>query len=103
MNSHLLLANILSNPWFELLVVGVIVGMILSAVMRGKAFGFWGNLLVGVVGAIIGGFIWDQLLSNYISFQLGSIEINLNQVVVALLGAFLFILILNFIKRRKNE
>lgn len=100
---HSLLADYLSNPWFEMLTVGVIVGMILGALLRDRAFGFFGNVLVGIMGAILGGYVWDKLLSRYISFDIGSMTINFNQVVVALLGAFLFLMILRFIKRKRDE
>lgn len=98
-----LLANFLSNPWFELLITGIIVGTILGALLRDRAFGFMGNMLVGIMGAILGGYLWDKLLSRYISFDLGSINIDLNQVVVALLGAFLFLFVIRYIKRKQSD
>lgn len=98
-----LFANFLSNPWVELLITGIIVGTILGALLRDRAFGFMGNMLVGIMGAILGGYLWDKLLSRYISFDLGSINIDLNQVVVALLGAFLFLFVIRYIKRKQSD
>ena len=38
------------------LVVGLIAGFLASQVMRGGGYGLIGDIIVGVVGALIGGF-----------------------------------------------
>ena len=39
------------------LLIGLIAGWISGVIMQGKGFGIIGNIAVGIVGALIGGFI----------------------------------------------
>lgn len=46
----------LSNAiWF--LIIGAVAGWIAGQLVRGHGFGFWVDMIVGVVGALIGGFL----------------------------------------------
>jgi uncharacterized membrane protein YeaQ/YmgE (transglycosylase-associated protein family) len=40
------------------IVIGVAAGWLAALIMRGHGFGLIGDLIVGVVGAVIGGFIF---------------------------------------------
>jgi uncharacterized membrane protein YeaQ/YmgE (transglycosylase-associated protein family) len=65
------------------LVVGLVAGFLASRVMGAGGYGLIGDLVVGLVGAVIGGFLFGQLVVGDYGL-LGSI-------VVALLGAGLLI------------
>jgi uncharacterized membrane protein YeaQ/YmgE (transglycosylase-associated protein family) len=43
------------------LLIGAICGWLAATMMRGRGFGFFGNMAVGVVGAVIGGYLLQQL------------------------------------------
>jgi len=43
------------------LIIGAIAGWIAGRVMKGRGFGFIGNLIVGIIGAFIGGFVFGLL------------------------------------------
>ncbi|MBT3880111.1 MAG: GlsB/YeaQ/YmgE family stress response membrane protein [Candidatus Scalindua sp.] len=43
------------------LIIGAISGSIAGRVMKGRGFGFIGNLVVGIIGAFIGGFVFGLL------------------------------------------
>lgn len=48
------------------LIIGALAGWVAGKIMKGKGFGFFGNLVVGVIGAIVGGFVFDILhISGY--------------------------------------
>ena len=48
------------------LIVGIFVGWFAGLVVKGRGFGGLGDLVVGVVGAIFGGFIFDLWgVTNY--------------------------------------
>lgn len=96
------LGSFLENEWVNLAIVGVVIGVLLSACLRERGFGFFGNAVIGLVGAILGAFLWDKLLSKFVSFNLGTLRIDLNQVVIGLLGAFLFLAVLSFVMKRKK-
>lgn len=45
--------------WF--LIIGIFAGWIAGELTRGSGFGIVGNLVVGILGALIGGFLFDVL------------------------------------------
>lgn len=43
------------------LLIGLCAGWLAGRFTQGRGFGLWGNLIVGVVGAVIGGFLLSIL------------------------------------------
>lgn len=43
------------------LAVGAIAGWLGGQIMKGKGFGLLGNILVGIVGSLIGGYLFNLL------------------------------------------
>jgi uncharacterized membrane protein YeaQ/YmgE (transglycosylase-associated protein family) len=78
------------------LVVGLIAGFLASRVMRGGGYGLIGDIIVGVVGALIGGWLATTLLKmpNPVS------GINIGTIIVAFVGAVILIAILRLFRRR---
>lgn len=78
-----LAAHVDLNPgnWFAWIVVGLISGAIAARVVAGRGFGCIADVVVGIAGAIIGGFLLSSLFgaSGTVGFW-GSI-------VVAFIGA----------------
>ena len=83
---NLSLTNVL---WW--LVVGLIAGFLASRVMRGGGYGIVGDIVVGIIGAFIGGWLADLL-------GLGSYGL-LGTIVVAFIGACILIAILHAVGR----
>jgi uncharacterized membrane protein YeaQ/YmgE (transglycosylase-associated protein family) len=77
------------------LVVGVIAGWLAGMAMGGRGFGILGNIVVGVVGALLGGFIGSFLFGWDVT------GINIGSIVIAFLGAVVFLLILRAIPGRQ--
>ncbi|MFG0326989.1 MAG: GlsB/YeaQ/YmgE family stress response membrane protein [Phycisphaerales bacterium JB037] len=76
--------------WF--LLIGLAAGWIAGQIMKGSSFGLVGNLVVGVVGAILGGWLFGQLgIGN------GGLIWSLFAAVV---GACLFLVILAFVAKK---
>jgi uncharacterized membrane protein YeaQ/YmgE (transglycosylase-associated protein family) len=68
--------------------VGLVAGWLAGMAMGGRGFGVLGNVIVGVIGALLGGVIGSALFGwDVTGFNVGSI-------VLAFLGAVLFLLIL---------
>lgn len=40
-----------------ILLIGLVAGFLAGKVMKGRGFGFLGNIVVGVVGAVIGSYV----------------------------------------------
>jgi uncharacterized membrane protein YeaQ/YmgE (transglycosylase-associated protein family) len=78
------------------LVVGLIAGFLASRVMRGGGYGLIGDIIVGVVGALIGGFLASTLLKMPNAVN----GINLTSIIVAFVGAVILLGILRLFRRR---
>ncbi len=64
------------------LVVGLIAGWLAGQIMRGAGFGLIGDIVVGVIGAFIGGWIFW-----------------VDRIIPALVGAVVLLLILRLVRR----
>lgn len=73
---------------------GYIAGMIVK--MRQSGFGVVGNIVIGLVGAVIGGFLFHQFNINIAS----DVVITANDVIAAIVGSIILIVILAFVRRR---
>jgi len=76
--------------WF--LLVGVIAGWLAGVLVKGGGFGLIGDLVVGIIGALIGG----QFFSGLAGFAGGGL---LGSILVATLGAVLLLVVLRVLKR----
>ena len=85
--------------WIIWIVVGGILGWIASMIMRTDAQqGALLNIIVGIVGAILGGFLLAPL------FGTGTInqgDFSLPSLLVSLLGAIILLAIINLLRRGK--
>jgi uncharacterized membrane protein YeaQ/YmgE (transglycosylase-associated protein family) len=75
--------------WFIL--VGLVAGWLAGQIMKGGGYGVVGDIIVGVVGALIGG-----LLFNALGLAWGGL---LGSIIVATIGAIVLIFLLRLIKR----
>lgn len=80
------------------IVVGLIAGFLASQVMRGGGLGVIGDIIVGVVGAVIGGFLAATLLNMPNAVN----GINVPSILVAFLGAVILIAILRAVSDRRR-
>jgi len=80
------------------LVVGLIAGFFASRVMRGGGYGLIGDIVVGVVGALIGGFLAANLLNMPDAVN----GINVTSILVAFVGAVILIALLRAVSGRRR-
>jgi uncharacterized membrane protein YeaQ/YmgE (transglycosylase-associated protein family) len=80
------------------IVVGLIAGWLAGRVMRGGGYGLVGDIIVGAVGAVIGGFLASTLLKipNAVS------GINVTSIFVAFVGAVILLAILRAVGGRRR-
>jgi uncharacterized membrane protein YeaQ/YmgE (transglycosylase-associated protein family) len=74
------------------LLVGAIAGWLAGLIVRGGGFGLVGDILVGIVGAVIGGWLLPRL-----GIVIGSGI--LSAIVTAVIGAVILLLIVKLIRR----
>lgn len=80
---------------FEILgfaIIGVIAGWLAGNMTKGEGFGFTGNLAVGVIGAAVGG-----LLFQFIGIHAYS---GCGELVTATIGAVVFLFLLQQFKHK---
>ena len=82
--------------------VGGFAGSLIGRITKGSkaGYGFWKNMLLGLSGAVLGGFLF-QILG--IDFGLDDLKITFNDLVSALLGTLIVLLIVWFLGRRKKK
>ena len=75
------------------LLIGLAAGWIAGQVTKGKSFGLVNDLIIGVIGAFLGGILFGLL-------GLGSTNGSIGSLITATVGAVAFLYILRFIKNR---
>jgi len=80
----------MSLLWF--LVVGLVAGWLAGITVKGGGFGLVGDLIVGVIGAFLGGFLFSTFGVSMGGGLVGSL-------IVATVGAVVLLFIVRLIKR----
>jgi uncharacterized membrane protein YeaQ/YmgE (transglycosylase-associated protein family) len=82
----------MNNTWLWIVVIGIVAGFIAGKIMRGRGYGLIVDLLLGIVGSFVGGWVFTQL---HISMGNGL----LGQLLMALVGALLLLFIVRLVKK----
>jgi len=56
------------NGWFAWIVVGLLAGWLAGKITRGHGFGCIVNILLGLIGAVVGGWIFTRLGLSALGF-----------------------------------
>jgi uncharacterized membrane protein YeaQ/YmgE (transglycosylase-associated protein family) len=73
------------------LVIGAVAGWLAGMIMRGGGLGLLGNIVVGIIGAFIGGWLFGVL-----GIAAGGI---VGSVIMALVGAIVLLALIGLLKR----
>ena len=74
------------------LIIGGVIGWLASIIMRTDAQqGIFLNIIVGIVGAFLGGFLFNRDLNHY--------DFSLPALLAALVGAVILLAIVNLVRR----
>ena len=76
--------------WF--LIIGGVAGWLAGKVIKGKGFGFLGNIVIGCVGALLGGFLF-RILGISTHNVIGSL-------IMAFTGAIVLLYLIGLIKKK---
>ena len=87
--ANIILAQVTFSQVIWWIVVGLIAGALAGLVMRGAGYGIVGDIIIGIIGAIIGGWIFSQ-------FGVGTGGL-IGSIIVAFIGACILIAILRLI------
>ena len=78
--------------FISFLIVGIVSGWLAGSIVKGRGFGCFGNLVVGIIGAMIGGYIF-RILNIYVGGFLGHIAMSV-------VGAVLFLFVVGLVKNK---
>ena len=76
------------------LIVGAIAGWLAGTVVRGGGYGLIGDIIVGIIGAVIAGWLLPRLNIN---ISVGNAFIT--QIIDAFIGAVILLIILRLVRR----
>jgi uncharacterized membrane protein YeaQ/YmgE (transglycosylase-associated protein family) len=90
------LNNLTLSPgsWLVWIVVGLVAGFLASRMVKGGGYGLVGDLVVGLIGAVIGGF----LLGFFVQGTVGLF----GTIVVAFIGAVVLLFIVRSVSGRRG-
>ena len=78
------------------LIVGAIVGVLTTVVVKGSRFGPAGDIITGIIGAVVGG-----LLLSKVGFEIG---LGFDPVVIdALVGSLIFLSVVRLVTRNDRR
>jgi uncharacterized membrane protein YeaQ/YmgE (transglycosylase-associated protein family) len=80
-----------SSSLLIILLVGLVAGWLAGQIVQGTGFGFVGDLIIGVAGAFVGGWLLPQL-----GIQIGSGTIS--AIIDATIGAVILLLIMRLVR-----
>jgi len=78
------------------IILGLIAGFIGSKIVDRQGQGFWLNIAVGVIGALVGGFLFDLFGAS------GVTGLNIYSMIVAIVGSVVVLLIYNAATGRRR-
>lgn len=77
--------------------VGLIAGWLAGQFTKGSGYGLVGNIIVGLIGALVGGFLAQAL------FGVNPVDgLDISTIITSFIGAVLFVAILNAIGGRRT-
>jgi len=81
---------------FSWIILGLIAGFIGSKIVDKQDQGFWLNIALGIIGALVGGFLFSFFGSS------GVTGLDLWSMIVAIVGAVVVLLIYNAMTGRRG-
>jgi uncharacterized membrane protein YeaQ/YmgE (transglycosylase-associated protein family) len=84
----------------EWVVLGLVAGFIASKIVNKTGSGLLMDVVLGVLGALVGGFIVRRIPAMPDMFKTGGF--NIPTLIVATLGAILLMLVFHFLFRRRS-
>jgi uncharacterized membrane protein YeaQ/YmgE (transglycosylase-associated protein family) len=78
------------------IILGLIAGFIGSKIVDKQGQGFWLNIALGIIGALVGGFLFDLIGST------GVTGLNIWSMIVAIIGSVVVLWIYNAVSGRRT-
>jgi uncharacterized membrane protein YeaQ/YmgE (transglycosylase-associated protein family) len=82
-----------TNSLIVILIVGLIAGWLAGKIMRGSGFGIIGDIIIGIIGAFIGTWLWGALHLPVIA------NFWVSAIVISTVGACVLVFIIGLFRR----
>ena len=85
------------------IIVGVIAGGLVGALLTGKreGYGWFKNLGMGLIGGLVGGFLFIKLIK--LDYGMSKVSISLQDLVATILGTLLVLLLFKLFGKKKAK
>jgi uncharacterized membrane protein YeaQ/YmgE (transglycosylase-associated protein family) len=77
------------------LLIGLFAGFLASIIVRGRGMGLLASIIVGLVGALVGGFLFSILNIQIPSVLAEGITLRYIDIIVSLIGALIVLLLVS--------
>jgi len=84
------------------IIVGLIAGLLASLLIRGQRFGVVSSVVVGLLGALLGGFLFSVLGIQMPPGLSGGITLAWGDILVAFIGAIIILLLFGGYRSRQR-
>ncbi len=84
------------------LIIGLIAGFAASVVLRGRGRDATTSIIIGLMGAIVGGFVFNVLGIQVSESLTGGFTLRYIDIIVAFVGALIILAIFGTLWRRRN-
>lgn len=74
------------------IIIGIIAGWLTGKLMKGSGYGFFMDMIIGLIGALVGGFI-----SSHLGFGTASTHGMVGSIIIAVIGAVILTIIVRLI------
>jgi uncharacterized membrane protein YeaQ/YmgE (transglycosylase-associated protein family) len=78
------------------IVLGLVAGWLAGVIMRGSGYGIIGDIVLGILGAFAGGWLWGLLMHEDVT-----LGFNLPSLLIAVLGAIVLIALSRLVSGRR--
>jgi uncharacterized membrane protein YeaQ/YmgE (transglycosylase-associated protein family) len=81
------------------IIIGGIAGLLASLLVRGTGLGIIGDIIVGVIGAVVGSFLLTLVLPGTFSFT----GFNWGSLIIAFIGSVILLFIVRLVRGRSGS
>lgn len=81
-------------PYIIMLLIGAVAGFLAGSIVQGFGFGLIGNIIVGILGAFVGSYLFKQF-----NIPLNTGTDILDMIIVATIGAVVLLVAIGIVKR----
>lgn len=75
------------------IIIGALSGWLAGVIRQGYGFGLWGNIVIGIIGAYLGSWLFDQ-----IGVRIGSGTVSL--IATSVIGALVLLFLIGLIRKK---